>query len=619
VFELPWVKERHSREEAAAKKQQQRDANTAAENELLDVARYRYENARSEKVNHEGEDLNTRWQEIDKFYRGRQWTDTTTANKSYPVLNYCFGLIESVVPRLTDSTPEVLVMPRRDPTNVPLAKMLGYGHEHIWYVNKMDAQLKSFIRMGMKYGTSILKTIWDPDAFDGMGEVTYKVVHPMNFYPDPRAYSVAEMDFCFMVVKKPLEFFLRRWPEKGKLVSPDDDATTDTERVQGSDRISTEQVATLKEYWFRDEEGHVCCMYFAGEIVLQVIGGELDADKKGEPVYRHNKFPFSRFCDYELDKHFWGVGEVELVMLLNRLINSFEAQIIDNTRLMANTEWVVNKLMSGLREEDAWMFDSKPGNVIFSHNGGVDKVPGMPVPAHIPRHIEFLVSAMEQILGIHDVAQGKRPVGVRAASGIIALQEAANIRIRQKAKSLEDALEDAAEQATHLMLEYYDEPRMVRVTGFKVPIALNVRQLLNKQLLRAGVAAGMVPLTPEQVNMGMVPSPEQTGMPQEEYMGKLHQDLKYPDFDVIVKVGPSVPYSQALLYEQSKEFYQLGIIDRQAVLDVTNFPGKEDILRRMGAPVGGGQPGAERVGERGFAQQVPQGMPSRGRGNLRRM
>lgn len=572
-----------------------RGANTDEENKLLDLAIERLHIAESEKTDPSGRMLHQRWRDLDKMYRSDQWKEPSPSYKSTPVLNFTFSLVEAIVPRMTDSTPEILVLPR-SPEVAEFAKMLSSVHSYLWYTNRMQQQLTESIRTCMKLGTVIYKVIWNPDALDGLGEVQYSVVHPMNFFPDPRAYTVEQMDYCFTVMPKTLEYIYRRWPDKGPKVIADQD-WSHTEQLEGGGQPSKEAVATLKEYWFRDEHGHVCCMYYAGHIVLEVIGGKYD--DSNEPVYRHNKFPFAKQVDYPAEKEFWGIGEIEIVELLQRLINNFEAQIIDNTRLMANAQWIINKVQSGLSEEDAWMLTNRPGGAIWTRNGGVDRAPGVPIPTHIPQHQERLIFAMEQILGIHDVVQGRQPSGVRAASAIIALQEAANVRVRQKAKNLEHTLVDLVDQATWLVLEHYDDPRQVRLTQRSEFTTLDVREALNTHNITQARQ-----MAPEELPPEMPPIVEGMG-PEEipgEQLEELQDIIKYPEFDIEVKVGPSVPYSQALVHEMAKEFYQLNIIDRKAVLETTNFPNREEILKRMEAQEAQMMQAEseERIGERTF-------------------
>jgi len=605
---VDWVKQ----ETEKVKNKNRRDHNSVAENELMDMARDRWSVATERKVDFEGQSLNAKWRRFEQIYRNKQWAgESVSPNKSTPVLNLTLAMIQAVLPRITDTSPEFLIYARRGVHHGAFADMLTSIMRYLWYHNKMqERQMSEAILHALKYGTSILKIIWDPRVWNGEGEVQYNVVHPMNFFPDPRAYDIESMDYCFTAVPKSLEYFIRRWPSKGHLVVPDQD-WVETEALEGRDQPSKEKTATLKEYWYKDQNGTVCVMYFAGHVVLDVIGGELDKNVADDyPVYKHNKFPFAKIVDYPGDKEFWGFGEIELAEILQRLINNFESQIIDNTRLMGNAQWVVNKLLSGLKEEDSWIFDNAPGRVIFTHNDGVRKEPGTPIPPHIPEHLDRLIMLLEQILGIHDLVQGRRPAGVRAASAIIALQEAANIRVKEKTNRLGDALRDLVEQSIYLVMEYYDEPRQIRMAGDTAPATINVDEALEQELAETAMEAGELQFDeemgpPEMIEGQMPTGPEGMGRVPEEERQRLRREASFPDFDIEIKIGPSLPYSQALLYEQSKEFYQLGIIDRQAVLESTNFPDRERILERMAqmeaeaaATAEEEEGGEERIGER---------------------
>ena len=680
MVEVPWIKKKKEKSENL----NQRDHNTKEESELLEFAQERFQVAKWNKNDYAGNPLHQKWSRVDKIYRGDQWLEPIPEGKSAPVLNYTFALVEALIPRMTDHRPDIEVYARTDPQGTNLAEMLANVQNYLWYSNRMDQKMPEAVRMAIKYGTAIFKVIWDTDALNGLGDVKYSVIHPMNFFPDPRAYEVDQMEYCFISIPKSLEFFKYRWPDKGHLIEADM-GWQDTEAVGDISGASPEKTAPLVEFWFYDEEENLCVMYYCQDLVLEVIGGIYSNDSNPKPIYPHNQMPFAKFVDYPADKEFWGIGEVEIVEMLQRLINSFESQIIDNTRLMSNAIWMVNKSLSGMTEEDAWMLDNRPGTAIFTHNGGVERVPGEPIPPHVNEHVQSLVYAMEQILGIHDVVQGRSPSGgVRAASAIIALQESANIRVKQKSNNMAYALEDMSRLANWLILDNYDEQRNVRIAGTSTPTTLNVREALDRRMIdraaQAGLqdelvmpnlSAGAMPedLVQPDFTAGLAPGPAAPGMPtdlmagqgmmdtgmmepgmeggmmepgmeggmmepgmeggiegmqmqlpegapetEEEAMERIYEYVAFPEFDVEVKVGPSVPYSQALRYEEAKELYQLGIIDRKAVLEATNFPGKEEILQRMGEYDMIDAEGEEGLGERmgemtfGGAGDVPGGI-----------
>jgi len=603
VVEIPWRDKKREEEDDL----NPRDHNTEEENDLLDYAKERYELSRANKVDGSGENLHAKWREMDKLYRGDQWQANVPAHRSTPVINVAFAFIQALVPRLMDQAPDVLIMPRLSNQDHRIAELLMNVQGYLWYRNRMQKELTEATVASMKYGTSLLKTVWDPDALDEQGEVVYASIHPKNFFNDPRAYEIKQMEYCLTRIPKPLEYFTRRWPEKGYLVTESREIS-DTEGGRSSGALS-EYSAPLMEYWFYDEEGNLCCMYYAEDVVFQIIGGEYDGS--GEPVYRHNQFPFVKLDDYPIDKQFWSMGEIEIIESLQRLINAFESQIIDNTRKFGNHQWIVNKRASGLTEEDADVFNDVPGNVIFTQDGGVERVEAIGPPAHVQQHLQFLIQSAEYVSGIHDTTQGRRPEGVRTASAIVALQEAANIRVRQKARNFEYALVDLVDQANYLVLEHYDEPRKVRLTGTNEIVTLDVREALEERVLDEAAAAGIMQ------ELGLAPH-EMEQLPP-EVMDEILKEMKFPEFDVEVHIGPSVPYSQALVHEQAKEYFQLNAIDQQALLESTNFPNWEQVMARMQQmqhreqvgerTFGGGPEGAGPGGLPGAGGPPPEGPP----------
>ena len=91
------------------------------------------------------------------------------------------------------------------------------------------------------YGTGISKTLWDPTAVDGLGNVTMKRVDPFCFYPDPDAHSLDDANYMFEVQRISIAELDRRFPgAAGQLVGgdgteslPDDSPSQLGDRGQG--------------------------------------------------------------------------------------------------------------------------------------------------------------------------------------------------------------------------------------------------------------------------------------------------------------------------------------------------------------------------------------------------
>src|SRR5690606_13445253 len=172
-----------------------------------------------------------------------------------------------------------------------------------------------------------------------------------------------------------------------------------------------------------------------------------------------------------------------------------------------------------------------------------------------------LMRNMETITGVHDVTQGRRPGQVTAASAIAMLQEAGQARIRDKARNLEDMIRRVGRLMVSRILQFYTPGRIIRIRG-------------------QGGAQEFLQWDPTQVHHGL-------------------------DFNV--EAGSSLQMNEQLRYQLALELFQAGAIDVQGLLEVSNFPQRDEIIQRMqqqqamqmimmmqqagGAPMPGAPPG----------------------------
>ena len=100
-------------------------------------------------------------------------------------------------------------------------------------------------------------------------------------------------------------------------------------------------------------------------------------------------------------------------------------------------QWVIDK-NAGIPKGE---LTNRPGLIIRKNpNTEVrrDSPPSMPMYVH--QMIDTLKADIEVISGVHDVTRGQTPTGIQSAAAIVALQEAAQIRVRLKVTLHENAL-----------------------------------------------------------------------------------------------------------------------------------------------------------------------------------
>jgi len=227
------------------------------------------------------------------------------------------------------------------------------------------------------------------------------------------------------------------------------------------------------------------------------------------------------------------MGEVEQLEPIQRVLNILESRFIDNARLMTNTVWV--------KSADAGISADKITNeegavyTIQNPRARFERLPPSPLPQHYFELYLQLQRNMETITGIHDVTQGRRPVGITAATAISLLQEAGQARIRDKARNLEDTIRRMGELMISRIVQFYTKDRVVRLRG------------PDDQLQ-------FVSFDPAMVDVG---------------------------FDFIVEAGSSLQMNEQQRFQMAIELFRAGGIDIIGLLEATNFPGRDEIIQRM--------------------------------------
>jgi hypothetical protein len=198
--------------------------------------------------------------------------------------------------------------------------------------------------------------------------------------------------------------------------------------------------------------------YPNGRIIVCAPELRIILEDKPNP-YDDGKFPFKILKCYDIPFEFWGRGEVEQLLSPQTYINDLMNQIIDNAKLTANMPWVIDK-NSGIGKGQ---LTNRPGLIIRKNPGSeVKRLQPLPMPNYVAEMVDTLKRDIEIISGIHDVTQGRKPGSVSAASAIIALQEAAQARIRLKVKIMEQTLGEIGQMWYNRIKQFWIVNRYIR-------------------------------------------------------------------------------------------------------------------------------------------------------------
>lgn len=565
------------------------------------------------------------WQSYWDFYDGKQWPQKRPTTKASPNCNVIRSVVNTVAPIMTDTSPSFGVL-ARDPADFKFSELMTDVLRVWWSRRSMNHVLVETMMDCLITDIGILKVTWDPDADDGVGDVMVTGCDPKNIYVPEQAEDFDRN--CPWVIH---EFFMTRgkltlkFPGKRDEIKKADayskpigpESSMDDTRVRVVSPVdkdmpgletapegkSARDDIRVWEVWLDDDtvieaeqisengdkdiilkkkypHGRMVTLMPDSKIILQDV----------ENPYRDGEKPFVRLIDVLIPRSFYGSGEVQPLMESQKMINKVFSVILDWANLMANPCWIIDA-NSGV---DPDMLTSQVGQIIVKQpNTTVERTDAPPVPPQLFELYHTLMQLVDQQSGVHEVTQGRKPTGITAASAIETLQEAAQTRIRLKERNLLVSLTKLGRMIVSRMLQFYTEPRVIRITGrgdltnvWPPYVKFYVQQTDDK-----GGTTKYQPMTQP------ITYDESVG----EYVeGQAELGAaSMGDFELDVTTGTSLPFIKQQRSEQAIRLWENKAIDQKALLDILEMPEKDEILNRMQ------QQAAEQPAPGGAPQQPP--------------
>lgn len=167
------------------------------------------------------------------------------------------------------------------------------------------------------------------------------------------------------------------------------------------------------------------------------------------------------------------------------------------------------------------------------------------------------IDEMKETSGNRDVSSGGTSSGVTAASAISAMQEAGSKTSRWQIKGTYRAYKEIILMVIERIRQFYDMPRVFRITGADGSVSFETFSNQNMQERRI-----------------------ETLFPDDEY-------YQMPNFDVDVSASKASPYSKLAQNELAVQMYNLGVLNPQnadqalALLDMMDINHKDRIVQRV--------------------------------------
>ena len=167
----------------------------------------------------------------------------------------------------------------------------------------------------------------------------------------------------------------------------------------------------------------------------------------------------SRICP--VPNEIYGVGMMEMVQSLQHELNDTRNQRIDNIKLALNRMYIIDRGA----DVDLDSLLNEPGGVIMAnYTDGVQPLVTPPVTMDAFQNARDIAEDMQRTHGIHDPALGK-PTSRETATGVLSLQEAANMRFQIMARVFAQQLVQNTEMMDELNEQYLPEGKTFRLTN----------------------------------------------------------------------------------------------------------------------------------------------------------
>lgn len=542
------------------------------------------------------------WDNFLSYFMGiqksRMWRSTGQVNLIRPI-------IESIIAHMTDSNPDIQVDACEE-AFVESADVMQQVLYRTWLDNNMRVKLNNTIRDTMIYGTSYLRCYVD----NYTKKIVVDEVDVRSIYPSPGATSFEDANYVIYAENIPKANIEAKYPDcVGKLDSGlwDENLTivkniTSTRpdmdipgfytipgqypgiapKSGGRGADVSKHLATYIEYWYRDKKN-------PEDIWVVIAANGYVLSHKKNP-YKHKKYPFVKFIDTGLTRTWYGTGEVHHLQPSQDSLNDRRTQAINLFKLVANPPFLKPY---GCGIPDVSICNA-PG-IQLTYQGNV---PPQWMKTGEINPAFFTINAldkqeMEQISGITDISQGRKPKGVTSGEAIAYAEEIGNTIIRPKIRLMEAALTQLGELMFSNIQQFYDKQMIIRVAGRRADKLGNFIKV-------------NVPAVKQDENGNWTPT--------------IKNDLSLGKYDVNISVGSEPDHNKATKFEQMMQLRnEMGpqvITDRMLLETVPDFSQEQVDATLMGTAGPGALPGENPIPNskppRGMAPPPPAAAPQPG-------
>ena len=509
----------------------------------------------------------THWNRYNDMYRGNHWPGKVPKHKVPATVNLIQQLVERKAALLTDSRPIIKVTPtiysatddrtrltEEENTAQALEKMI----EALWIDLKMELRLARAITFAEIFGCVGFETCWNRMLGDG-GDIDINILDPRSVIIDPYTTDSERVnkDYCsYFIIDEylPTDFLrsIKDFRNRDKIcpttayADADDESQGLFSKIKQSlgiganlGTVGTERTL-IKRFWLQDWELNTKGerKYPGGRYVITTDNAIL-LDMPNP--YLDNEWPVD-FMDWHTDiNSVWSFGDVELYENPQQLFNKLLGLVVENAALMTNSLWIMDH--DAMAPKERAKLSNIPGGKVLKKRGtDVRRDAPPPMSSGAINVTTAMAGFLEKLSGITEAVEGRRPGQVTSGVAIESLQQAAQTNIRLKSRSLDAVLNSIGAKTMSRIFQYVRTDRVFTKVG-------DSSQVMAYHFSRKKILDD--------------------------------PNFKLRDFNFNVIPGSSLSLTKWQRGLLGTQLFGLGIIDERAVLDVLEYPDREEILVRM--------------------------------------
>jgi hypothetical protein len=372
-----------------------------------------------------------------------------------PVSNKIKHFVLSEQASILQTRPNVDVLPAsEDPSDisnaaVALAYLTWLGEDQ---VANFDGVMSNAVLWALASTEAYIKWTWNPRLNDGKGRGDITACAPLDVYPDPYA---KEFRHCRYVIHSQFMDVEHVYDIYGVEMKPSDVDRADPVKVALMREMGMAPVlqgVQVNELWMRPNRRHPTGMFVVWAHHQPLV----------EPVpfpYAHGRLPFTQIGSVMRPGTQHYTSSVSDLRAPQMELNKFHAQMIQVREAFSNPKWFIPSELE--LEQDP---DDSPNQILKGNTQNGQLKPIIIQPSMMPPNDQgkWIVTEMQDIVGLHDVSEAQVPGRVEAAKAIELLKESDDDRLSELLRTIKASISEGYYQQLMLARQFGDTDMLVQ-------------------------------------------------------------------------------------------------------------------------------------------------------------